>query len=284
MNYNMGVQEPSAEQGAKTLTPLPDFGAPPINEVVCGVQFKHLEAWKTAHFGAFWWTKVREDYPNVEDHPPLNFQPDPVTGQVPEGAPPTLLEGPLLPLRRVWLVDQTANYLMQIDPPRFLHNWRKLGDNDPYPRFADAYSRFTKSLDLYRSFIDELSLGDLQPNLYELTYINHIVGEDGVFPGTMSRFVNFYRWEPNGSFLGQPDAFAGTFVLPLRDGAGKLTISLKQGLRRSDGKPVVVLDLTARGAAGINMDDWFHIAHEAIVRGFAEITTEEAQALWQRKT
>lgn len=269
MNYNMGVQDSSAEHGKTTARPLPGFESPPINEVVCGVQFKHLERWKTAHFGAFWWDKARNEYPEVEDHPPLPYQADPVTGSVPGGSPPKIGEGSLLPLRRVWLVDPTGRYLMQVDPPRFLHNWRKMADTDPYPRFEEAYRRFTTAFDLYRSFVEELSLGDLSPNLYELTYINHILAEEAEFPERMGRFLNFYRWEPSGAFLAQPEGFESKIAVPLPEKAGKLTISVAHGTRKSDEKPVLVLDLTARGAATMSMDEWFGIAHETIVRGGA---------------
>jgi len=280
----MGVQNSAADQGTKTATPLPHFESPPINEVVCGVQFKHLERWKTAHFGAFWCQKVREAYPKVEDQQPLIVQPDPVTGQLLDGTPPKLTEGSLLPLRRVWLVDSTGRYLIQIDPPRFLHNWRRLEDTDPYPRFADAYSRFTSSLELYTSFVKELSLGDPSPNLYELTYVNHILEEKAAFPERMDRFLNFYRWEPGGTFLAQPQAFECLLAIPLPDKAGKLSISVKHGTRTSDNKAVLVLDLTARGTATMKMDEWFQIAHETIVRGFVEITTEEAHRAWVRNS
>ena len=204
-------------------------------------------------------------------------------GKLPERRPPKPAEGALVPLRRVWLVDPTGRYLIQLDPPRFLHNWRKREDRDPYPRFETAYSRFTESLKLYQAFAEESSLGDLNPNLYELSYINHIFEEEDVFPEQVGRFLNFYGWQPSSAFQGHPEALNIRLALPLPNKAGRLTVSVQHGTRETDGKSVLVLDLTARGATKMTMDEWFSIAHETIVRGFAEVTTDEAQRLWRRK-
>jgi hypothetical protein len=35
-------------------TDLPEYENPPVNAVVCGIQFKTLEGLRIPHFGLFW--------------------------------------------------------------------------------------------------------------------------------------------------------------------------------------------------------------------------------------
>ena len=264
-----------------TAQSLPEFQNPPINEVVCGVQFEALEKWQTVHFGLFW-QRVQQEYPNFSDHQPLVVLPDPMK---PPAGVGIAVQGDLVPLRRVWMVDQTGRYLMQVDPPRFLHNWRKVKDTDSYPRFQAAYPRFTKSLELFRSFARDSSLGETRPNQYELSYINHIFADElGKFPQAVNKFVTFYTWQ--SAFLAEPTAAAIQLTIPMPRSRGNLSVSIKHGIRGSDQREVLLLELTARGSAdpsGSDMTEWFELAHETIVRGFAEVTTTEAHKMWGRK-
>ena len=280
----MGVD--LADQGQTstqaTAQSLPEFENPPINEVVCGVQFERSNKWQTSHFGIFW-ERVQHDYPNFSDQPPLLVLPDPMKPPAPEVG--IAIRDEAFPLRRVWLIDQTGRFLMQLDPPRFLHNWRKVEDTDPYPHFQAAYSRFTNSLELFRSFAQDFTLGEIRPNQYELSYINHIFADElGEFPQAVNKFVKFYTWQ--SAFLAEPTAAEIRLKIPMQRNRGNLSVSVKHGIRNSDQKEVLILDLAARGSAdpsGSDMTEWFELAHETIVRGFAEITTAEAHRMWGRK-
>jgi uncharacterized protein (TIGR04255 family) len=98
---------------------LPEYSDPPVNEVVCGVQFDALTTFKSSHYGRFW-DRVREQYPITEDHPTLALigeaPPDPVIFDLP-------------PLRRVFYIESAGNYLIQLQQTRFLTNWRKVKRN-----------------------------------------------------------------------------------------------------------------------------------------------------------
>jgi hypothetical protein len=64
---------------------------------------------------------------------------------------------------------------------------------------------------------------------------------------------------------------------------GRLHVSLKMATTK-EAKKIMVFELTARGFSNGPMDDWFAVAHEWIVRGFADLTTDSIQkAIWQRK-
>lgn len=264
---------------------LPEFENPPINELVCGAQFESIGKWQTPHFGLFW-ERVKEEYPEFEDQNPLVTLGDP-TGRDSVKLRAENGSGAMskLPMRRVWLIDRSRQYLMQVDPPRFLHNWRRLKETDPYPRFQTAYAKFMQSLDQFTRFVRESSLGEPRFDLYELSYINHIVGGEGSAPSDLYKHLSCYQCDPESRFVGKPEGLQMSFRFPLAGKRGILVVDAKSGKRKSDNRDVLILDLTARGSAesgGKDMQEWYDLAHETIVRGFVELTTPEAHKVWRR--
>jgi hypothetical protein len=67
---------------------------------------------------------------------------------------------------------------------------------------------------------------------------------------------------------------------------GRLHVSVNPGSRRQDGVPIFVMSLTARGdPTGDGLDGiqgFMEIAHEHIVRTFAELTTSAIHREWER--
>jgi hypothetical protein len=58
---------------------------------------------------------------------------------------------------------------------------------------------------------------------------------------------------------------------------------LNQGLRRGDNEPVAMFELAAQGDLTAH-EDWVELAHQVIVKSFAGMTTEEANANWGRQS
>jgi len=258
----------------------PHFERPPLNEVVCGVQFEPIAGWLTSHYGLFW-SKIRDEYPYCEDQPPL-----PLIKLDQEQHVAGIASGPLPPLRRVFLLHQSRNYLIQLQPYRFLHNWRKTKDSDEYPRFDQAYARFIENWGRFRGFVSEMRMPALQPEVYELTYLNHIFGEGIAFPRDVWQFLNFYKSIPRSASQAEPTGMELRFAWTLAGDAGRLTMMVRHGKRTTDNRDVLLVELTAVGKAREREDDgiaaWFRIAHDSIVQTFAKLTTERAHELWGR--
>jgi hypothetical protein len=69
---------------------------------------------------------------------------------------------------------------------------------------------------------------------------------------------------------------------------GKLNVGIFPALRSRDQGRVILCHLSARvetsGPSDEDVDKWFAEAREWIVRGFADLTAEDAQdRLWQRR-
>src|SRR5262245_53584276 len=91
---------------------LPDYRQPPIDEVAIAVQFAAIEGY-TNELARNFWREVREDYPFVENQPPLEIPLESATS--PEIAtiqfqfmaePPKHM--------RLWLISENDDFLIQL--------------------------------------------------------------------------------------------------------------------------------------------------------------------------
>ncbi len=269
----------------KSLAVLPAYQNPPLIEVVCGVQFEQMDRFSTVHFGQFY-DRIKSQYPHTDDHAPL---PEIFETQQGQPTPPQLkMEMPDLPaLRRVFFATEKGDFLYQLQSSRFLANWRKMKPSDGYPRFSEAFSRFRRGWRELLDFLDSIEVSPPKANQYELTYINHIEEGSEPFPVGIRHYLPVFSWtfEASDGFLPPPHTGAARLQYELPGRKGKLHVSINHGFRISDKKSLVVLELTARGPASSNgseMNEWFEMAHEWIVRGFTHHTSADAHKEWGR--
>jgi uncharacterized protein (TIGR04255 family) len=127
---------------------LADYDHPPVIEVVYGVVFAPLNAWKLPHTGLFW-QRILDEFPRCEQTVPIpgpEFV-DPATG---------------LPIPRVWLINTADDRLVQLQPGRFLFNWRRRDGAGPYPRYETLSERFFGLFQEFQSFVAENGLGEIE--------------------------------------------------------------------------------------------------------------------------
>lgn len=257
----------------------PSFRNPPVVEVACGVQFETLELWNTTHFGQFAAT-IRDTYPTTQDHPPLA----PIRLGERTAFEPVL--SPLPPLRRVFFIDPSGNFLIQLQPNRFLHNWRRTKDLDQYPRYDTAFDKFVSAWNGFAGFLSSVAIPPPRPDIWELTYINHIMGSgDARFPRDVWDYLAFYEKSPSAVTPMPASSMAMQFSWPLAEGRGTLVLDAKHGNRVDDQREVLVVELTVRGPASDepgSMNSWFDVAHHAIVNTFEKFTTAQAHNIWEK--
>ncbi len=268
-----------------TEQPLPEFDNPPVNEVVCGVLFRSVDNLLAPHLGLLW-DRFKAEYPSCQEAPPII----PIIEGFGEGAArnkPEFAEIP--PLPRVWFVHANGNGIIQVQRDRFLHNWRKLNAENTYPRYGHVFGRFLKHLGTLQEFVAEHKLGAVEPLQYEMTYVNHIYKDEGWAANSdVGKIFADFGWRAEQErFLPPPEGinWRTTFVLPRK--MGRLHASIQNGESREDNRPLFVFELTVRGMATEKslpaMQGWFDMAHEWIVRGFADLTNERTQNdVWRR--
>jgi uncharacterized protein (TIGR04255 family) len=253
---------------------LPDYKKPPVIEVVCGISFETIEKFKGPHLGLFW-QMLRKKFPVCEHAQRLEF-----------AAPPELDLKNYLP--RMWFINEEKNMLIQLQNDRFFFNWRRMKQEEAYPRYNTIIEAFKANLGIFHKFLEEENLGSVKPIKCELTYINHIPkGEGWDSLGDINEVFRDLTWSSDKRFLPPPVAVGGQVIFSLPKDNGRLNVSLQHGERKIDRHPMLILQITATGLGGDKSNDavweWFEIAHEWIVCGFSDLTGATIQKdIWQR--
>jgi uncharacterized protein (TIGR04255 family) len=263
---------------------LPDFENPPVIEVVCGITFKNIDLFLAPHTGRLW-ERYRADYPQCQETAPLQSiieKKDGVSSiqfQVSQA----------VPMPRIWFISQDGTRLIQVQKDRFLHNWRKTQEADEYPRFPNIIDFFADTFSEFKRFVLDENLGTIEPIQYELTYVNHLEkGKEWKSFSDLGNIFPDFAWRNDDQrFLPRPEShnWHTTFLLP--DNAGRLHLKIQHLLRMPDTFEVIRFDLTARGFPAKKPDtdmlEWFSMAREWIVRGFADLTSSKMHLFWGRK-
>ena len=269
---------------------LPYFERPPVVESVLGVHFDPLPNLQNSHLVLFWQTLGVEHWPLVSEVPPL----PPVSErfgeehkfakkglQIKVGTETTM---------RLQIKNAVDDRMVQVQNGRFHYNWRKQHEANEYPRYATVRSEFDSMFERFQRFVREQDIGEMRPNQWEVTYVNHIEKEPvwqhpddwaGVLPGLLG---------PIGVIPSRRlETIAGEWRFELEPERGRLHISLRHGKRKGEGEDeseLLVLELTARGpitaTPGLDLDNGLNLGHETIVKTFAAITSDEAQGHWVR--
>jgi uncharacterized protein (TIGR04255 family) len=261
-----------------------------VVEVSISLQFRPIELLRSVHFGLFWDRLRPLGFEQAEDHgelPPVEEQfalnPSPQVGIKFE----TFNDAP--PMPRVWFLNGPQNELVQLQRDRLIVNWRQGAGSAPYPRYANIIERFKAALTLFTEFLELENLGSLVPNQCEITYVNHILpGGEWRSHSEVSRIVTVWTDQYSDSYLGTPEdaAFFARYVMTDSRGEskGRLHVSAQPGFRRTDNLPILVLNLTARGAPSPASTEGvlslFDKEHEWIVRGFTSITSDRMHKEW----
>lgn len=269
---------------------LPEFDNPPLVETVLGLQFEPVPGFSAAKSGLLW-QGFRNDFPNLEEQPPL--QPVIEEYDTPSRPPVrvTIEEGLRTP--RVWFLNGSGTRLIQVQPDRFLDNWRRLRmtpTENPYPRYEPRRAKFVEEVGRFQQFLTAEGLGSLAINQCEVTYVNHIE-TCGVWSNhrEIGRVFTCCSFGESG-FLPSPEdgGFRVRFLIPDNSGnpVGRLHVTAGAAWDIETKAPIFRMSLTARGVPlSSGMDGamaFLDLGRQWIVQGFADLTTSEMHKVWRR--
>lgn len=275
--------------GPKFGLPRPDFGSPPVEEVVLSVQFEALTDFRLPHFGLLW-SRYEDEYPNTEDKVPLSQVVEDFGPPRPQTLQFQILQEPAP--RRCWFISRAGTELIQIQHDRFVVNWRKAGTDAPYPRYEHVRKRFVSHFRKFEAFLRDKNLGAISPNQCEVTYVNHLpAGRGWERSGQLKEILSVWSGRHSDGFLPEPEDIALQIRYPIMssegNSIGRLHISAEPRIKLDDASPLIRLALTARGAPlDRNVDgivSFFDLGREYVVRGFASVTTKKMHRKWERK-
>ncbi len=270
------------------LVKLPDFGDPPLIEVVHGIQFEPL-GFSVVHPGQFY-NLIADRYPSVEAHPPLQPVQE-LFGTLAVGPPGFRFEvGPVVDMPRAWFISPDSAFIAQVQRDRLLLNWRLTERGTAYPRYQGMRSEFNVLYSRLEEFAADTQLGPFVPNQVEITYISHIVlgkvTEQNPHPAKFFRIFS----EDHGPEWSTPleaIKFEAKYLLQ-REGSrpiGRLYVVITPF--EKEGNRLLQLELTARGAPETpnqeGVVNFFDFAHNETLKCFAGITTVEAHGAWRRR-
>ena len=264
--------------------PLATYAAPPVVETVLSVQFKALESFRSVHVGQLW-EHFKDTFPHVTDQAPLESTVEQFPDTFDEEPTVHVRFSPTPPIPRVCFANENKTETIQVQSNRFVKNWRKSDQQVRYPRYdATIRPNFDRDYAVFVEFLQNHKLGEPRINQCEVQYRNHIIaGEQWNGLGELEKIVTFWK-RPAWSEGGPEDCQVRTrFVIPDARGnpVGRLILELQPAHRKSDGRPIYVLSLTARGIIG-NGTEFLDLGRHWVVRAFDSFTTDLMHRTWGR--
>ncbi|EEE35440.1 conserved hypothetical protein [Rhodobacteraceae bacterium KLH11] len=260
---------------------LPDFTDPPLDEVVLGVQFAPVPSY-TSVYAMEIWELFKESFPKVLEQPILEPQFETFGGLNVQTGPKIQFGSPPVG-SRLWFLSNDENHLLQFQPDRFLTNWRRQPNPQPYPRYEGIAASFLENLKKLEAHFADRFAYKIDINQAEIGYINVIPVDD------FSEASDWFRmW--NGAHL-NTEALNASFNEVITDQEGKPLARLRHDLQSVfsvDGKSRAFrLSLTYKGKpAGsdlVSAMEFISGGREASVEKFDEITTETAHRIWGKQ-
>ena len=114
--------------------------------------------------------------------------------------------------------------MVQLQSGRFLFNWRWREGTGPYPRYETLSDRFFGLFWEFQRFVAENQLGEIEVSQYELTYINHVLEQEGWrFPASIGRVIEHLSWtREQYKFLPEPSTASWQAKFDFAEGPGAL--------------------------------------------------------------
>src|ERR1017187_5034915 len=181
------------------------FDQPPVVETVLGLHFKRLPKWEIPFYGLFWAT-IQDRYPKYAVVPYLG----PSTEDFDQPARPNvgislnILSG--APPCRLWFYNEAETELVQVQPDRFIFNWKRGLVAAAYPHYDNIRPSFEAEWVRFHNFVTSNGLGDIEIKQCEITYINHIesgVGWEGF--GELDSVLTVWSGNRQSTLLAPPE-------------------------------------------------------------------------------
>jgi uncharacterized protein (TIGR04255 family) len=268
-----------------TRANLPEYDHPPAVETLMGFYFARQSDWDALLFGKLW-VLFESEYPQGNLAPFILSPPpaDAVTAQAALGAMPF----------RALFTDADDSELIQVQHSAFLRNWRKTAENKPYTHYCDLKPRFQHDWQKFLGFLKRNRLQRPVVIQVEVTYVNHLIrGDDWDSYNDVAKLLKPFAPRSGVADNGRLYTFlpeAASFHLQIGYNLADVNVGLQvvaQSAIRPDGKEVLQLTLTAKGAPSTSTDEALSEAldrcHDAVIRGFDDVTTDQAHKKWGKR-
>lgn len=263
----------------------PSFHNPPVVETALSIQFDELLDFRATHFGMYYET-IKERFPVVEDKPRIEpvIESFPQIPRVPEFRVSRADGSP----GRAWFTEpDEGTVMLQLQPDRFVFNWC-CKDEGAYPSYGSNRPRLIKEFEAFSKFAEINELGEVKPNLCEVTYVNRILPVENETP--IDCFASVFSgidWISSDGWLTQPpDIVTLNRVFTIGDKKGRLYVEAGIAGNKKDGD-FVLLKITARviHKEEDNLMENMDLAHLWVVKSFVSLTNPQIRTKrWEEDT
>ncbi len=258
---------------------LPKFEKPPVIETVLGVEFETLTTFQVPHFGLFL-SDIKDVYTSFQQLPPIISQVERFEGDSVEIAS---FQFGFRPEIRCLFLDKKQEWKLQVQNNKFLSNWTKSASD--YPSYDETLRRFKTYWNKFISFLERNKFEKPKVKQCEVLYLNHF---DPIDVNRIGDYFPFWLTaNKKTKFLPQPEAIATNLVYRIPENRGRLHISVEPAVRHADLKTITQVSLHARvlpsSSSRNDVLEAVNIAHEWVVRGFADYTSEKMHKIWERR-
>lgn len=256
---------------------LPSFERPPVVEVAVGVHFLQLPGLNTVALVRLVDDLWRGRFPHTVEQPLSPPLPPAGRGpmlafQLQAGSPPI----------RLWSLSEDHSILVQVQHDRLLLNWRKIKDDDPYPRYQQLRGGFAEAWQEFSNYIgDRDDYGVLQPSVAEVTFFNRVPMESATEIPTVVKALNI-----DSGVTGHVAA-AYQLEREITDGPAAGNQSIALNFRPENGH--MHFEISTRIEIDTETGDTEEVmksldaAHRIGVLTFDSVTTKNAHSAWGRR-
>ena len=269
------------QRATANLRPV-DFDDPPVVETVLGVSFAPIRGWTLLHFGLLWAAKFRAHYSIADIRAPKGpIDPSDLGFSVGDDA-----DLGTFPVRCRYMNDSRTE-LVHVQRNGFVRHWRATPQVPDYQHYDIFRPLFERDWRAFTEFLVEERLPSPEPWRAQVTYINHFVR--GREWQSLSELPKLFPVLANSKFGEWQDLKLSSFSLgyELAGGAVRLQIEGQPGLRKSDGKEIIQLSLSATGTPSGSdpaaLLEWLDIGHRAVVVNFRDFTAPKLHEIWRIK-
>jgi uncharacterized protein (TIGR04255 family) len=156
----------------ETQSSIPPLTEPPVTEMVLALQFKPHNHLTSGHLGAFW-HRYREEWTGGTTEAPLLDQTVEPFGEAAMllGLPFGVRVAPVGTRLRLVSADQSE--MLQLQNGWICFNWQRAGTST-YPGYLQIRMSLFRWLGRFSEYLRESGFPAIVPNLWEVTYVNHI--------------------------------------------------------------------------------------------------------------
>ena len=255
------------------------FKQAPIYETGLSVQFEPIDKMRATFVGEFYSVCLKEHgwLPTIEMER-IPYEDEDIKSQYLVSSPEADRLIDSIGIRFVFS-NEEWKAVLHLQADRLVLQQRRTDDSIAYEEIRE---RFISLFSSFYGFVQKSQLGEVEPNLWDVSYTNVIYSPDAADPENWWRVLPGLFQESGPRIANHPwRTFEGTWYFLLPNETGRLRVKTKKILPNPDGKYAIHLVLKATGRNESGWQKGMDFGHESITKAFHALISSEARKEWE---